>query len=315
MLEQAREPGLPAAACEALSGLCNAHFFEQRPPEMAARAREALQAAERLGSPHHLAEARGRVAQALVMEGKLKEARRAVESVIAEAQRERLAGRASARPRVPRLRALLAQRVPGLRGAHGEALVVCEERGDGFEALRRPHVPGLARANQGRIVRGAPRPRAGRSSSRPATAIASGSRGWSACRAGSTASSPTVEKARGSRARARARARESLALDARDRRAAATCAWTACARGTRRELRTSWRSSRIGSRGRDWFRWMNDLRLEVAGQPSTSLREERSRRAAAAHVAAQDRREAGGSAQLPVRRGAPGSGDGARGPR
>ena len=36
---------------------------------MTTRAREALQAAERYGSPHHLAEARGRVAQSLVMDG------------------------------------------------------------------------------------------------------------------------------------------------------------------------------------------------------------------------------------------------------
>ena len=51
MLAGARGARLPAAECEALSGLCNAHFFEQRLPEMKARSREALLAAERLGSP------------------------------------------------------------------------------------------------------------------------------------------------------------------------------------------------------------------------------------------------------------------------
>ena len=43
MLERAREARCRPPSCEALSGLCNAHFFEQRPREMSARAREALQ--------------------------------------------------------------------------------------------------------------------------------------------------------------------------------------------------------------------------------------------------------------------------------
>ena len=40
MLERARAARLPAAECEALSGLCNAHFFEQRHArDVGARAR------------------------------------------------------------------------------------------------------------------------------------------------------------------------------------------------------------------------------------------------------------------------------------
>ena len=151
MLERARAARLPAAECEALSGLCNAHFFEQRPLEMSARAREALQAAERLGSPHHLAEARGRVAQALVMDGRLKEAGRALDAVIA-------AARASGSRAALQLGLVYRGFVhywqgefPACEARMAEALVVCEERGDGFEAFAVRMFQGLARANQGRM--------------------------------------------------------------------------------------------------------------------------------------------------------------------
>jgi hypothetical protein len=151
MLERAREARLPAAGCEALSGLCNAHFFEQRPLEMSARAAEALQAAQRYGSPHHLAEARGRVAQSLVMEGRLKEARRTLDAVILEA---RASGSQAA------LQVGLVYRgfvhywhteFAACEARMTEALSVCEERGDGFEAFAVRMFLGLARANSGRM--------------------------------------------------------------------------------------------------------------------------------------------------------------------
>lgn len=151
MLEWARAAGLPAAECEALSGLCNAHFFEQRLDAMTARAGEALAAAERLGSPHHVAEAQGRVAQAMVMEGRLGAAREALDRVIAAARRS------------GSLRALQLGLVyrgfvhywnaeyQAAERLMAEALGVCEERGDGFEAFAVRMFIGMAKVNLGRI--------------------------------------------------------------------------------------------------------------------------------------------------------------------
>lgn len=151
MLQRARDAQLPAAEFEALSALCDAHFFEQRLPEMATRAREALQTAERLDSPHQLSEAHARVAQVLVMEGRLREASKALEAAIAEA---RASGSRLA------LQIALAYRgfVHYWQGEYGatarladETLVLCEERGDAFGAFAARMFLGLARANQGRM--------------------------------------------------------------------------------------------------------------------------------------------------------------------
>jgi tetratricopeptide (TPR) repeat protein len=154
MLERARDARLAAAGCEALSGLCNAHFFEQRPLEMSARAKEALQAAERYGSPHHLAEARGRVAQSLVMEGRLKESRRALDAVILEA---RTSGSQAALQLGLVLRGFVhywQTEFEPCEARMAEALALCEERGDGFWAFAVRMFQGLARANRGRMSEG-----------------------------------------------------------------------------------------------------------------------------------------------------------------
>ncbi len=64
MLERARAARLPAAECDALSGLCNAHFFAQRLPEMAVpRPGGPRGGRARWSSAHHISEAKGRVAQ------------------------------------------------------------------------------------------------------------------------------------------------------------------------------------------------------------------------------------------------------------
>jgi tetratricopeptide (TPR) repeat protein len=154
MLERALDARLAAAGCEALSGLCDAHFFEQRPLEMSARAKEVLQAAERYGSPHHLAEARGRVAQSLVMEGRLKESRRALDAVILEA---RASGSQAALQLGLVLRGFVHYWQTEFEPCEArmvEALAACEERGDGFWAFAVRMFQGLARANQGRLSEG-----------------------------------------------------------------------------------------------------------------------------------------------------------------
>jgi tetratricopeptide (TPR) repeat protein len=151
MLEWARAGKLAAAECEALSGLCNAHFFEQRLEPMTLRAREALAAAERLGSPHHLAEARGRVAQALVLEGRLGEACTMLDAVVADA---RASGSLAALQLGLIYRGFVHYWHGEFQAAEArmaEALVLCEERGDGFAALSARMFLGASRVNLGRM--------------------------------------------------------------------------------------------------------------------------------------------------------------------
>jgi tetratricopeptide (TPR) repeat protein len=151
MLDWARAGRLAAAECEALSGLCNAHFFEQRLEPMTLRAREALAAAERLGSPHHLAEAHGRVAQALVLEGRLGEACTALDAVVADA---RASGSLAALQLGLIYRGFVHYWHGEFQAAEArmaEALVVCEERGDGFAALSARMFLGASRVNLGRM--------------------------------------------------------------------------------------------------------------------------------------------------------------------
>jgi tetratricopeptide (TPR) repeat protein len=150
MLEKARAARSLAAECDALSGLSNALFFAQRLPEMGVRAREGLQAAEREASPLRLSEARARVAQVLVFEGRLDEAARALDELIASA---RESGAASA------LQAGLIYRgfvhywrseYQAAEALSAEGALIAEELGDGFEDLAARMFAGLARANLGR---------------------------------------------------------------------------------------------------------------------------------------------------------------------
>ena len=154
MLDRARAARLPAAECEALTALCNAHFFEQRLPEMAARAREAVQTAERIGSAHQLAEARCRAALVLVLEGRLDAACKALDAAIADA---RQCGSLFALQIGLGYRGFVHYWQSEFEAAEvllSEALLLAEERGDGFEAFLARLLLGLSRANRGRLSEG-----------------------------------------------------------------------------------------------------------------------------------------------------------------
>ena len=156
MLERARAARLPAAECEALSALCNAHFFEQRLPEMAARAREAVQTAERLGAPHQLAEARGRAALVLFVEGRLDEAARGARRGDPARPRQRRAVRAPDRP-WPRAASSTtgAASTPPPRPASPRPSDPVGGARRRLRGLRRAHVPrASSRVNQGRMSEG-----------------------------------------------------------------------------------------------------------------------------------------------------------------
>jgi predicted ATPase len=288
MLDRARAARLPAAECEALSGLCNARFFEQRTIEMTARAREALQAAERLGSPHHLAEARGRVAQALVMDGRLKEAAPALDALIA-------AARASGSPTARQIGLVYRGFVhywhaefESSEALMSEAIVVCEERGDGFESFAVRMFLGLARANLGRMSEAL-----ADFEHAEVFAARNGDRFWQ----------PRLVSQQGYIHRELAAVRRARELDAR-------------ALALSRENPSPWTPEvdalmnlcvddvragdpegasdllailEDGTRTRDWFRWMNELRLETAASEHYAARgafeETRSRAARLAAVA------------------------------
>jgi tetratricopeptide (TPR) repeat protein len=263
MLERARTARLPAAECEALSGLCNAHFFEQRTLEMSARAREALQAAARLRSPHHLAEARGRVAQALVMDGKLKEARRALDAVIA-------AARASGSLGALQLGLVYRGFVHYWHGEFQEceanmadALVVCEDRGDGFEAFAVRMFQGLARANLGRTSEAL-------ADLEHAEVFAgrNGDRFWQPRLVSQQGyihrELAAVERARELDARALALARENPSPWTPEVDALLNLCVDGVRAGDPEGAENVLAQLEDGSASRDWFRWMNDLRLETA---------------------------------------------------
>jgi tetratricopeptide (TPR) repeat protein len=151
MLERARAARSLPAECDALSGLSNALFFVHRLPEVTVSVRQGLAAAEREGSPHRLADARVRAAQLLVVEGRLVEAARALDELIAFA---REAGAASA------LQAGLWERA-FVHYWHSEyhetevlateSALLAEELGDAFTLLAARMFAGLARANLGRM--------------------------------------------------------------------------------------------------------------------------------------------------------------------
>ncbi len=263
MLEKARAARLPAAECEALSALCNAHFFEQRLPEMTSLAREALQAAERLGSPHHLAEARGRVAQALVMEGRLKEAGRALDAVI-------VAARASGSLAALQLGLVYRGFVHYWHGEFQatetrmtEALVVCEERGDGFEAFAVRMFVGLARANLGRMSEALldlehAQVFAGRNGDRFWQPRLVSQQGWI------HRELAAVDKARQLDARALDLARENPSPWAPEVDALLNLCVDGVRAGDPARAADLLATLEGGTRPRDWFRWMNELRLEAA---------------------------------------------------
>jgi tetratricopeptide (TPR) repeat protein len=87
MLEEARQASDPAREYAALSGLCDAHFFELRLEEMAVRAHEALEAAGRAGSERLQVQALVHVAQVVEAEGRLGESLPLFDEIIASSRR------------------------------------------------------------------------------------------------------------------------------------------------------------------------------------------------------------------------------------
>jgi tetratricopeptide (TPR) repeat protein len=82
MLNEARSVGSVDAEMAALAGLCDALFFARRVGETAGHARELLDTADRCGDTGAAAEARGRLGQVLVCEGRLAEAIPLLDGVI-----------------------------------------------------------------------------------------------------------------------------------------------------------------------------------------------------------------------------------------
>jgi tetratricopeptide (TPR) repeat protein len=151
MLDRARRARSLAAECDALSGLSNALFFAQRVSEIGPRVREGLEAAEREGSSHRLSEARARVAQALAVEGRLDEAARALDDVIASA---RASGAAWALAMGLWYRGFVHYWHSEYQAAEAlttEGAVLAEELGEAFDALAARMFAGLSRVNLGRM--------------------------------------------------------------------------------------------------------------------------------------------------------------------
>jgi tetratricopeptide (TPR) repeat protein len=151
MLERARAGRSLAAECDALNGLSNALFFAQRVPEVGPRVREGLAAAAREGTPHRLSEARARAAQVLVVEGRLEEAARALDEVIASA---RASGAASALARGLWYRGFVHYWRSEYREAEAltaEGAGIAEELGESFEVLAARTFAALSRINLGRM--------------------------------------------------------------------------------------------------------------------------------------------------------------------
>jgi len=82
MLEEARSVGSIESEMAALAGLCDALFFARRVDEMAGHARELLDVAVRTGHEGDAVEARGRLGQVLVCEGRVAEAIPLLDGVI-----------------------------------------------------------------------------------------------------------------------------------------------------------------------------------------------------------------------------------------
>jgi tetratricopeptide (TPR) repeat protein len=82
MLEEARSVGSTESEMAALAGLCDALFFARRVDEMAGHARELLDVADRTGHAGDAVEARGRLGQVLVCEGRFAEAIPLLDGVI-----------------------------------------------------------------------------------------------------------------------------------------------------------------------------------------------------------------------------------------
>lgn len=151
MLAVARATGADTAERGALAGLCDALFFAQRAEEMSARARELLEVATRAGAAGDLEEARARIGQVLLTEGRLFEAAPLLDDVIESSRRRGL--------RVP-LKLALAYRgfvhywqteYQAAEATNAEAAAAAVDLGDGFSALVARMFLGLSRGHLGRM--------------------------------------------------------------------------------------------------------------------------------------------------------------------
>jgi len=263
MLERARAARLAAAECEALSALCTAHFYEQRPGELAQRAREAVHTAERLGAPHQLAEARVRAALALVVEGRIDTAGVALDAAVADA---RQSGAQLA------LQVGLGQRgfvhywqceFAAAEACLREALALWEERGEGFETFVARTFLGLARVNQARISEGV-------AVFEQAILLArrNGDRFWEPRLVSHLGyvhrELGALAQARGFDTRALDLARESPSPWAPQSDALLNLCVDAARAGDVDTASEYLASAEAALLRRDWMRWMNELRLEAA---------------------------------------------------
>jgi len=150
MLGAARGTAAAAAERAALAGLCDTLFFARRVEEMAARAQELLEVSTRAGAEGDADEARARIGQMLVSEGRLAEARPMLDRTIASARnrglRTALKIGLSYRTFVHYWQA----EFQATETACVEALSLAMDMGDGFYALAARMFVALARANLGR---------------------------------------------------------------------------------------------------------------------------------------------------------------------
>ncbi len=154
LLEGARKTGSAESERAALAGLCDALFFARRVDEMAVRAQELLDASARTGRPGDATEARSRLGQALVCVGNFPQAITLLDEVSEVARREG--------PPVALEIALVSRGLvhywqtefEPAEAAMDEAAAMAADRGDAFNALAIRMFLGLSRVKLGRISDG-----------------------------------------------------------------------------------------------------------------------------------------------------------------
>jgi tetratricopeptide (TPR) repeat protein len=155
MLSHTREIGCADAEREALGRLCDALFLSTRPAEeMAAHVRALLDLSTRKGEAGHVAEARGRLGQVMVSEGRFIEAIPVLEDAIREAQ-------ATGTTAALQIGLSTLGFVDLYQGAFAaaeecfvEARALATDRGDGVVALIAASFEALSKALRGRVSEG-----------------------------------------------------------------------------------------------------------------------------------------------------------------
>jgi len=151
MLAVARATGADTAERAALTGLCDTLFFARRAEDMSARARELLEVATRAGAAGDVEEARARIGQVLVTEGRLFEAAPILDEAIAGARHRGL--------RVALKLGLVYRgfvhywqsEYQAAEATNAEAAAAAADLGDGFSALAARMFLGLSRGHLGRL--------------------------------------------------------------------------------------------------------------------------------------------------------------------